>query len=541
MQTVSTAGDLSTRSHACVSALVCLFLFVALTLLGSPVSTSGQRPELPAINSLIRRGNLPEADRRLNLYLKTHPRSPKANELLGTLCMQQGRFQQAEKAFQHAVELEPSLLNAHIGLGDALIGNGKFDAALAAYHNATKIAPQDARANLSIAKLYLGAGEFSKSLQAAEKIPAGKRTAELLPTLAAAYFGLKQPEKGAVEIQFMLQIADKQPDLVPELAEFFMAHRDFKSSQQLLTIAKDKQPATDRYLIALALTQAGLGQLDDAQATVEEILARRPDSIEALIAAGKVAALQSNWEASGEAFARADRLALDRPDILYGLVSAQVRTSRPEAALANAQKLHKLAPDDLRVTYLLTLASFGARKWEDAKKFSEKILSAHPEDREMNLVLADIALNNEHNLPSARGHANAVLSLNPNDPSGLYYLGMIQKMEGDVKEAIQTLSKSVAFNPQNADAQGALGALCLQAGDLLRAVPALEQAALLAPEEPRNHFQLALAYSRAGAPEKANAELQKYQEMKAKEAKDAREYKGPSTSQVPSMGISSRP
>jgi len=474
-------------------------------------------------------------------YLQTHPRSPQANYLLGTVLLRQGNFPHAEKSLQKAIALGPSLLDAHIALGDAYLAQGKTDLALAAYQAATKISPQDPRANLSVAKLYLGTGEFQKSIKAAEKIPAEKRTAELLPTLAAAYFGLQQPEKGAFEIQSMLQIADKQPDLVPELAEFFMAHRDFKSSQQLLTIAKDKQPATDRYLIALALTQAGLGQLDDAQATLEGILSRKPDSVEALMAAGKVAAQQSNWDASAEAFSRADSLAPGRPDILYGIVTAQLRIDQPQLALTNAQKLRKLAPDDLRIAYLLTLASFGARKFEDAKKFAGEVLAAHPEDREMNLVLADIALNDERNLPVARDHANAVLKQLPNDPSAFYYMGMIQKMDGDLKGAIQSLTKSVAGNPKNADAQGALGSLYLQAGDLLHAVPALEQAIQLAPQESQNHYQLALAYARAGAPDKAKVELEKYQQIKAKEVKDAKDYKGPSTSEVPSMGIGSRP
>jgi hypothetical protein len=34
--------------------------------------------------------------------------------------------------------------------------------------------------------LYLAAGEFAKSIEAAGNIPTQKRTAELLPTLAAA-------------------------------------------------------------------------------------------------------------------------------------------------------------------------------------------------------------------------------------------------------------------------------------------------------------------------------------------------------------------
>ena len=72
-----------------------------------------------------------------------------------------------------------------------------------------------------------------------------KRTAELLPTLAADYFGLQQPEKAAVEIHAILHCR-RQPDLVPELTEFFLVHGDFKSSQQLLALAH-KQPETDRF------------------------------------------------------------------------------------------------------------------------------------------------------------------------------------------------------------------------------------------------------------------------------------------------------
>jgi tetratricopeptide (TPR) repeat protein len=359
-----------------------------------------------------------------------------------------------------------------------------------------------------------------------------KRTQELLPTLAADYLGLGQPEKAGVEIQGMLEAAQKQPDLIPELVEFFLAHRDFKSAQQLLSLAQGKQPATDRFDVDLARTEAGLGQLDDAQRTLEGVLEHTPDSVDALVAAGNVAKQQSNWAASGEAFTLAEKLAPNRPEILYGLVSAELYGNQPEAAIKNAQKLHALVPGDLRATYLLALALFGAKKWQEAKPHAVQVLAAHPEDREMQLILVDIALNNDHNLPVARKAVEVCLKQNPEDPGALYYLGMIQKMEGDVGPAIQSLAKSVARNPKNADAQSALGALCLQTGDLTRAVASLEQAVALAPDESQNHYQLALAYTRTGAAEKAKAQLGVYEQMKAREAKEAKDFKGPSTSEV---------
>jgi tetratricopeptide (TPR) repeat protein len=511
-----------------------------VAILCGPNVSCAQSTELQSISSLIAHGNLQQAEQRLQRYLQTHPRSAKANNLLGGVYLRQGHFDQAEAALQKAVADAPAFLEPRIKLGDAYLAEGKLDAALAAYQDAGKIAPADARIHLALAKLYLGKGEFAKSLDAAQHIPPQKRTNEILPTLAADYLGLNQPDKAGIEIQAMLEVADRQPDLVPELAEFFVAHRDFKSSQQLLAAAR-KQPLTDRLQVDRALTQAGLGQLNEAQQTLESVLEHAPDSVAALVAAGQVAGQQLNWSAAVEAFSRAADLAPGRPDILYGLVSAQLYDYQGEAALKSARKLQSIVPDDLRSKYLLSLALFGARKGDEAKGYAEQVLAAHPDDREMHLILADVALNTQHDLPGARKQAEISLKQNPNDPGALYYLGMVQKVEGDVSGAVQSLSKSVAANPKNGDAQAALGALCLQTGDVAGAVGALEQAVLLTPQEAQNHYQLALAYSRSGAPDKAKTQLSLYQQIKTKEAKDAGSVPGPSTSEVPPVKFTSRP
>ena len=519
----------------------CVSICIVLASLQLPRIACAQSADLTGVSILIQQGKLEQAERQLRQYLLKLPHSAKANSLLGTVYLRQGHFEQAEDALQKAIANAPVLVEPRLNLGDAYFAEGKLDSAVAAYEGAAKIAPHNTRANLGLAKLYLGRGEFTKSIEASGNIPPEKRTAELLPTLAADYLGLQQPEKAGVEIQGMLQVGEKQPDLVPELAEFFLSHGDFNSAQQLLALAQGKQPATDRFLVDLARTQAGLGQLDEAQKTLESVLERAPESLDALIAAGQVAGQQSDWGAAAEAFSRAARLAPERADILYGLTSAQLYANQTEGALKSAQELHSLVPNDLRATYLIALALFGVRKWEDAKLYADQVLTAQPEDREMNLVLADITFNREHNLPVARKHVDICLQHNPEDPGALYYLGMIQKMEGDVTGAVHSLSKSVAGNPKNADSQGALGALWLQAGDVTGAVRALEQAVHLAPDEAQHHYQLAVAYQRAGAPDKAKVQLEIYQQMKSKEAKEAKGLKGPTTSEFSPMGIPSRP
>jgi tetratricopeptide (TPR) repeat protein len=522
-----------------------VFACSCIALLCLPKSTPAQSPqstELTRISSLIQQGKLEQAEQRLHVYLIKLPHSPKANSLLGVVYLRQERYKQAEEPLQEAITRAPGLLEPRVDLGDAYLAEGKPDLALAAYRAASKLAAHDVRTNVALAKLYLTAGEFAKSIEAAGNIPTQKRTAELLPTLAADYFGLGQPEKASVEIQGMLQISEKESDLVPELAEFFLAHKDFKSAQQLLVLAQPKQPVTDRLLVDSALTDAGLGQLDEAQKKLESILARTPESLGALIAAGKVASLQSDWAAAVEAFSRAAKIGPRRPDILYSLASAQLYANQLEPARHNAEELHTLEPDDLRSTYLLALAVFGLKDWDAAKSYAQQVLAAHPDDREMNLILADIAFNNEHNFQAARKRVDICLRQNPKDPGALYYLGMIQKLGGDVSGAMQSLSLSVSGNPSNGDAQGALGSLCLQAGDLTCAVSALTQAVLLAPKEAQNHYQLALAYSRSNVPDKATEQLQIYQQMKAQEAKEAAGApKGPSSIQVSPLGVVAHP
>jgi tetratricopeptide (TPR) repeat protein len=522
-----------------------VFVWCCIALLCSLTSTPAQvqqGPELTRISSLIQQGKLEEAEQRLHRYLIKLPNSPKASSLLGIVYLRQERYRDAEDTLQQVIARAPALLEPRLTLADTYLAEGKPDLALAAYGAASKLSPQDVRTNLALAKLYLAAGEFAKSVEAAGNIPTRKRTAELLPILAADYFGLGQPEKASVEIQGMLQVSEKEPDLVPELAEFFLAHKDYKSAQQLLALAQPKQPATDRLLVDSALTDAGLGQLDEAQKKLESILARTPESLGALVAAGKVASQQLDWAAAVEAFSRAAQIAPKRPDILYGLASAQLYANQLEAAHHTAEQLHALEPEDLRSVYLLALAVFGLKDWDSAKSYAQQVLAAHPDDREMNLILADIAFNNDHDYQTARKHVDICLRQNPKDPGALYYLGMIQKLGGDVGAAKQSLSLSVSGNPNNGDAQGALGSLCLQTGDLACAVTALNQAVVLSPKESQNHYQLALAYARSNVPDKAKVQLQIYEQMKAQEAKEAAGTpKGPSSIQVSPMGVVSHP
>ena len=471
-----------------------------------------QAPELTQVSALIRQGHLDLAEKQLERVLARQPHSAKAHNLLGIVYLRQERYEEAEQALRSAIKDNPKWVDPFRNLGEVYIAEGNADAAVKAYGDAVKLAPGDAKSNLALAMLCQSAGEYQRSLDAAGRIPPAQRTPNLLPILAADYVGLNQPEKAELEIRGMLQVADKNPDLVPQFAGFLLEHGAVGDADELLKTAAQRQKPTDKFLYQVARVEALRGDRAQARQTLTDVLEQSPDFLEALVEAGRLAGLDADWKKAARFLERAAKLAPQRVDILQGLVTAQLDSHQSAGTLRTAKKLMALQPDDLRSFYFLALAQAGNQQWPEARAAAEKVLQAHPDDREMNLTMAAAAYNT-NDLAEARKHLDVCLKQNPSDAGALYFLGLIQKTEGDSAGAIQTLASSVALDPKNAEAQSALGGLYLQQGDLFHAREALEHAVQLWPEGADNHYKLALVYTRSGLPNKAKEQLETYKKQ----------------------------
>jgi Flp pilus assembly protein TadD len=495
-------GGSKSRAGVLAVTIVCATLSI-------PSVIAQQTSELAQAAALIRQGRFDLAEQRLQRVLLRQPHSAKAGNLLGIVYLRQRRYDEAERSLRRATHEDPKLVDSFRNLGETYIAEGKAEAAESAYGDAVKLVPGDAKSNVALAILYQGAGDYQRSLDAAGRIAPAQRTPNLLPILAADYVGLNQSEKAELEIRGMLHVAAKNPELVPQFAGFLLDRGAVGDADELLKTAAKIQKPTDKFLYQVARVEALQGNRAQARQTLADVLERSPDFLDALVEAGRLAGLDSDWKQAAELLEYASQLAPQRVDILQGLVTAQLDSHRSAGALRTSRKLMALQPDDLRSFYFLALAQAGNQQWPEAKSSAEKVLQTHPEDREMNLTLAAAAYN-MNDLAEARKRLEVCLGQNRSDAGALYFLGLIQKTEGDSASAIQTLSNSVAIDPKNAEAQSALGGLYLQQGDLLHARDALEQAVRVWPEGADNHYKLALVYTRSGLPDKAKQQLEIY-------------------------------
>ena len=111
--------------------------------------------------------------------------------------------------------------------------------------------------------------------------------------------------------------------------------------------------------------------------------------------------------------------------------------------------------------------------------------------------LADYFLGMEH-YPRIRRH-RIVISDDPANALAHYLLGFAYGVVGQHRQELAEYQKAIALGLDDWQLFLNLGLLYLESGQNRDATQVLRLAALLGPEQPETHFNLALAYERRGA------------------------------------------
>ena len=89
--------------------------------------------------------------------------NPIAEQALGTLDLDAGRLEAAERHFRSALELWPSLTRSRLGLGRVLVVTGRFDEAVASYEAVLAQVPGHVEAANNLAYCHLRQGDLRRA------------------------------------------------------------------------------------------------------------------------------------------------------------------------------------------------------------------------------------------------------------------------------------------------------------------------------------------------------------------------------------------
>ena len=343
----------------------------------------------------------------------------------------------AEASFQHSLQLDPKLVSALLGLAEVNMMKGDVAGAGQYIKRAASLAPNDASV-LTTRGHYLF---FRKSYPEAED--AFKTAIRLDPKMERPHYELGD---------LYLLGFHKPKDAIG-------AYHD--------ALAINPNDSRVHYTLANALAEAG--QLDDAQAQLEEASRLDHKNPALLQSLGDFCLRRGKLDQAQQAFLKA--LTIDPQFVAARMGQGDLFVARKDwdQALSSYQAVLQVAPQSTAALVKIGIVHEMKGQWNEAEKAYRQTLDADPK-------LA-LAANNLAWLLSERDKKPA--------------------------EALQWATKAVESAPKDYNCQDTLGWVLRANGDRSRALMALKQANALAPANPQVLYHLGILYQESKQSEPA--------------------------------------
>ena len=501
-------------------------VFCAMALLSS-VGNSATKEETESLSyyqdalKRLQEGNAGAAVVQLRNAIQRDPNNLDARLLLGRLYLQGGDGPSAEKELRHVYEGRPGD-EVELLLGQALLLQQKYDDVLSTVSDKA-VAPELRSSKLIVrgsAKMALGAyGDAEALLNEAMRLTP-KSTVALL---AMSRFKLMRGNSASADelAEAALQVNPGFFDGWLMKASIATSRGDIRAALTALDRAATIRP--DDMRVQLGRAQANLrgGQLDAAEKSVKEVLARNPDNALAKYIECSIDVGRGDFETASRVFLEIeDRLRDYPPSLLLGgvikyqigqfaqaevsfsrylaimpsnvevrrlLALTQLREGNPQSAAETLQQLLDKDPNDGAALQLLASAYVRQEKYSEAADAFERAArfgnAASAAQARASLALLGTSLG----LPGSPKTGTDVLPSDELTKSVLLVLELLKTREFDI--ALEKLGKLKITYPSNPLIENVEGAVYLAKSD---------------DENARKHFEAALAIDRNFFPAMAN-------------------------------------
>ncbi len=354
------------------------------------------------------------------------------------------------------------------------------------FSKAIELAPDDTRGYSGLAKTSIQQQEWEKARIAFRKI------IELQPSHRLAYQGLLHtyvatgnPEKGLAELK---ELATNLNSVTPifVLSEYYASLQNTDEAQKYLELAKNKAPEsaqTKRLIASINFLKArnALAQEDyiAARQSLLVALEAEPDNprVMGLLVETEIRAKQFNEASKIIQRIRESHPNLNLADLLAGDLA--IVQQDPEKAASLYSNAWSASASDLAgaKTYLALIRSNNST---DAERFLFEWVEKLPESSQAKLNLAS-HLQSKGVDDKAALLFEKVLKIEPNSPVALNNLAWIYFTKGDDR-ALNTARKAYEIAPENGAIADTYGWILYKQGEREKAIPILEKAAKLDPD-----------------------------------------------------------
>jgi len=457
---------------------------------------------------LVNRGDLVAAESEAELAANDPATRAVAWATLGTIRLQQKRYDEGAELLRKALSLDSHLVGARISLGGVYLLEGKKDQAREQFRQALRYDPTNYNARANLADLESEAGNYKASLETAKPIVAQLRQSpEGLMLVAKDYAGLQRKDSVRELVSDWKNLPPVATDSSIEFASLLVKTGLIHEAIDILEQAKRANPSSYRLNLTMGDCYLSANDLGKASASYEAALSLKDGCVPCLQGLAQIADRQGNTEKALAYLIRARHIEPENPDVLFEFGKVCLERDLVEDALTALKKAAALRPDQESYVYVLASAHVGNKQYAQARSLLAGLVYKHPDDAVLNYALGAV-LYLELNLTAAEGYLRKSIQLRPDQLPAYYYLGLIEEKDGKNDAAIETFRDILRRYPNHAMTYEALGAVLAKQKMYPEAQVALEKAIALDPGSVKAHYQLGVLLARIGKQTESSAELE---------------------------------
>ena len=451
-------------------------------------------------------GQSPRAARLAEGLAKQHPGNAGIQNLLGMTRAGNGNPAGARTAFEAAAKLDATFMQPQVNLARLEIDANSDDAAATRLNAVLARDPKNLEALGELARLFERKGQLTEAQRWLDKAVDYSGPDNVQPGLALVEFHLRQNNPTAAKLAAK-NLSGKAPEALPVLitsARVSLMNGDATAARTNLTRAATQASRNPPMLLQIALLQSSAGHLPGAAYTLDKALTERPDFLPAQALMAEVQIRLGQWD-QAEQHVRQIIASHPKAGVGYGL-QGDLAAARGQntAAIDAYRRAHQIEPS---TGSLLRL--YGALAASDASaavQLAEQWVKANPKDVLMRRALADGHARNG-NLAAARGAYEALLKIAPGDAEALNNLANVLLLAKDAG-ALKVAEQALSLNPTAPHIIGTVGWAAFKAGQNDRALQFLRDARLRDPSNLDTRYFLGAVLASTGRPTEAREELE---------------------------------
>ena len=399
------------------------------------------------------------------------------------------RFEKAKYYLRKYIQQFPDRPSARKLMGSILIQQGKFNHAIATLKPALNYIPKDMNLLSMLGTAYMNSGQHNRAnIILKDAVTLSKGNAEMRTKLAINHLKSGNQKLATQQLTTIFEENNRQVNAGIALAQAYIKTGDFNNALRIAEKLVLIEPASTPILNLLGSIQVRNGAHQRARATFNKALQLQPELVQTQLNLGKLDILENKPNQARQRYMQILKKNDDNIAAMYEMARLEDTLNNKKASIRLLEKIHAINKDSLEATLYLSDLYLRTGKPDKALEIAKEAEQTTPKN------LKVLAANAKANLALGKPEIAQLIyrkmaSQVGNNPEKLYNIASLQLNANLLDDGIYTLDKAVNTQIEYLPAQIKFIQALLQTG---KANKAKEYATALRTKHPKMAFSYRL-------------------------------------------------